>query len=115
MGVMCADAAMSAFPAVSALFLVIQLGADSVQVSSVILCLLVVGAPASVLADKVSRRCGEVWGDNHSGKPPLVAFIFYLAAVTVVAPFAMRRPSDFYVAYAFAVLWGLGMGFYCEY
>ena len=58
-GVMCADAAMSAFPAVSAVFLVTQLGASGSRVATVMLCLLVTGAFTSPIADKVSKACGR--------------------------------------------------------
>lgn len=111
-GVMFADAAMSAFPAVSATFLVTQLGASGSELALVILALLIVGAVVSPIADKTSKWCGRRWGDSLSGWPPLCASLIFLCMVTVAAPLTLRKPSDYPKAFIFAVLWGIGMGFY---
>ena len=103
---------VSSFPTVSSLFLLEQLGATFTELGSIILTILVISAVSALTADKVSKWLGNKWGDAHAGHPPLYTAILFIAFITSLAPFVMRKRSHLPFAYLFAVLWGLGFGFY---
>jgi len=111
-GMMFTEAAMSSFASLGGLFIQVQLGGSGVQVASVIATLLIVATPSSALCVKVSEAYGRWYGDDLGARRLLCTTLLYLFATTLMAPVVLTGPETIHYAYLFAVVWGLGFGFY---
>lgn len=106
------NAGMATFAAIAGVYLVETMGASVTEVVLVILLLLVVSAITSPLADTASRFVARRYGDAASAQRPLCIAMIFIGLVTALAPAFCKSGSPIWVAYIFALIWGLGFGQY---
>jgi len=103
-GLMFTEAAMASFASLAQMYIQVQLGASGIAIASVIVTLLVVAAPTTILAVKMTESWGEKYGEELGARRLFVATLLYLAVSTCIAPFVMTGPERFPFVYVASTL-----------